>query len=112
MSRLDRLSVHPPPFRLDTDGVVRIGQTRVTIDSVLGAYRDGCTVEQIVMKFPSLDLADTYAVIAYYLWNQSEIDAYLAERQQQAVEARAQSEARSPSAGLRERLLSRSRRAS
>jgi uncharacterized protein (DUF433 family) len=112
MSRLDRLSTHPPPFRLDADGVVRIGPTRVTLDSVLGAYRDGCTVEQIVLKFPALDLADTYAVIAYYLWNQAEIDAYLATRQQQAEEARVYSEARAPSAGLRERLLARRRRAS
>src|SRR5690349_16340333 len=81
MSKLDALPARPPPFRIDADGVVRIGPTRVTLDAVLSAYRDGCTAEQIVLKFPSLDLADTYAVIAYYLWNQTEIDGYLAARE-------------------------------
>jgi hypothetical protein len=56
---------------------------------------------------PPLDLADVYAVIAYYLRHRAEVDAYLQEREQQAREIRRQIEARFDPTGVRERLLAR-----
>lgn len=94
------------PLR-DTDGVLRIGQTRVTLDSVIYAFRDGASVEEIVSLYPSLNLPEVYAVIAYYLGNQDRVDAYIAEQERLADEIREEVEAQSTQAGLRAKLLSR-----
>ncbi len=80
MASLAELPLRAPPLRTDADGVVRIGVTRVTLDTVVGAFLNGCTTEEIVTKYPVLDLADVYAVIAHYLWNRATIDTYLSER--------------------------------
>jgi uncharacterized protein (DUF433 family) len=106
------LSSQPAPLRADTDGVIRVGSSRVTLDTVVFAFRNGCTAEEIVMKYPSLDLTDVYATIAYYLWNRKEIDAYLAEREAESRVVRDEVERRQPSTGIRERLLARKRLAS
>jgi hypothetical protein len=58
MNLPDALSAHPAPLRADADGVIRVGSSRVTLDTVVGAFRNGCTAEEIVMKYPSLDLTD------------------------------------------------------
>jgi uncharacterized protein (DUF433 family) len=107
MTLLEALTAQPPPLQSDEDGVVRVGGTRVTLDNVIGAFNNGCAAEGIVLKYPSLKLADVYAVITYYLWHRQEIDAYLEERRRQAEELREQIEAQFPSKGVRERLLAR-----
>ncbi|MFN3761659.1 MAG: DUF433 domain-containing protein [Anaerolineae bacterium] len=89
------------------DGVIRIGKTRVTLDTVVSAFLDGATPEEIVHQYPSLDLADVYSVIAYYLRWRDEVDVYLRQRQEQAEEIRKQNEARFDPSGIRERLLAR-----
>ena len=45
------------PLTTDHDGVVRVGRTRVTLDTVLGAFAEGATTEEIALQYPSLDLA-------------------------------------------------------
>ncbi|MBI3801119.1 MAG: DUF433 domain-containing protein [Deltaproteobacteria bacterium] len=97
----------PLPLMADGDGVVRVGHTRVTLDTVVAAFQDGATAEEIVQQYPSLQLADVYVVIGYYLRKQAEVDAYLRQRQQQADEIRRQNEARFDPAGVRDRLLAR-----
>ena len=49
------------PLVTDMDGVVRIGKTRVTLDTVISAFLDGATAEEVVHQYPSLNLADVYA---------------------------------------------------
>jgi len=93
----------------DAEGVIRVGGTRVTLDTVVAAYMRGCTPEQIVQDYSSLDIADVYGVIAYYLRNRVELDAYLETRREKAQEVRKELEQRFPSDGLRDRLLSRLR---
>jgi uncharacterized protein (DUF433 family) len=107
MGLLETLVPKAPPLQLDADGVMRVGGTRVTLDTVIGAYEDGATADEILMQYDALRLPDVYAVISYYLENRAEVEAYLARRQQQAEEVRRQVEARSPQAGIRERLLAR-----
>lgn len=106
------LTTHPVPIRTDADGVSRVGASRVTLDTLIGAFLDGCTPEEIAVKYPSLDLADVYAVIAHYLSHQIEIDAYLAERQADAATVRQTIHQSQGTAGVRERLLARRRVAS
>ncbi len=97
----------PVPLEMDVDGVVRVGGTRVTLDTVVAAFNDGATAEEIVYQYPSLHLVDVYAVIGYYLRHRPEVEAYLRERQQQADEIRRQNEARFDPEGVRDRLLAR-----
>jgi uncharacterized protein (DUF433 family) len=97
----------PVPLRADPHGVVRVGGTRVTLDTVVGAFRRGATAEEIVQDYSSLDLADVYAVIAYYLRNRLAVDAYLEEQRQKGEGIQRQMESLYPPAGIRERLLAR-----
>ena len=101
------IETEPVPLEMDTDGVIRVGGTRVTLDTVVAAFNEGATAEEIVQQYPSLHLADVYSVISYYLRHSSEVEAYLRQRQQQRETVRKQNEARFDSSGIRERLISR-----
>jgi uncharacterized protein (DUF433 family) len=110
MSGLPVLAIasEPSPLRTDAHGVVRVGKTRIPIDTVVHFFLAGCLPEEIVDRFPSLLLADVYSTIGYYLRHQEEVDRYLEESARQAEEIRALVEARQGSSvGLRERLLAR-----
>src|SRR5438552_1344756 len=107
MALVDTLNAKAPPLRMDADGVVRVGGTRVTLDTVVWEYENGASAEEVVLHYPTLDLADAYAVFSYYLQNCAEVDVYLAERRKQAEEVRRENERRFPPNGVRERLLAR-----
>jgi uncharacterized protein (DUF433 family) len=97
----------PIPLTTDSDGVVRVARTRVTLDTVVAAFAEGATAEEIVQQYPSLNLADVYSVLAYYLRHRAEVDAYLHERQKQAEAVRKYNESRCDPSGVRDRLLAR-----
>ncbi len=97
----------PIPLKTDAEGVIRIGNTRVTLDIVVATSKEGASAEEIVSQYPSLSLAEVYAVIGYYLQRQPEVEAYLNERQQLTNQIRQQNEARFNQQGIRERLLAR-----
>jgi len=101
------ITTEPIPLETDADGVVRVGGTRVTLDTIVAAFNEGATAEEIVYQYPSLHLADVYAVISYYLRRRSEVETYLRQRQQQAAYTRKQNEARFDPHGVRDRLLAR-----
>lgn len=98
------------PLETDADGVVRVGKTRVTLDTVIAAFNEGATAEEIVQQYPSLSLADVYQVIGYYLRRTAEVEAYLRQRRAEAESVRRQNESRLDPQGVRDRLLSRRRR--
>ena len=100
-------SVDTLPLETDADGVVRVSQTRVTLDTIVQAFAEGATAEEIAQQYPPVSLADIYSVIGYYLRRRAEVDAYLQERRQLAQQIRAHNEALHDPAGIRERLLSR-----
>lgn len=97
----------PVPLAADADGVLRVGGTRVTLDSVIREFKHGATAEQIQEDFPALSLGDVYATIAYYLRHTHEIEDYLRTQAQAASETRWEIESRQETAGLRERLRRR-----
>jgi uncharacterized protein (DUF433 family) len=99
-------STETVPLETDADGVARVSQTRVTLDSLVQAFIEGATAEEIAQQYP-VPLADIYSVIGYYLRRRTEVEAYLGERRQQASEIRQQNEARTPPLGIRDRLLAR-----
>ena len=96
------------PLKLDAEGVVRVGGTRVTLDSVVAAFDQGATAEEIVHRYPALDLADVYAAVSYYLRRRDDVSAYLQYRRQQALAVRARNAALPDMQDIRERLLARS----
>lgn len=103
------ISPDSPPLAKDDNGLIRVGGTRVSLDSVVFAFLDGSTPEEIVQQYPSLDLADVYAAVTYYLNHRQEVESYLSERQTQREQIRTEVEARFDPQGIRGRLLSRRR---
>ncbi len=43
------------PLKVDKDDVVRVGGTRVTLDTVVTAFQAGATADEIVQQYPSLE---------------------------------------------------------
>lgn len=93
------------PLRVDEGGVIRVGDTRVTLDVVLAAYREGASPEEILLRFPTLRLQHIYLAISYYLAHRDEIEDYLLQGEEAAREWRDRSA--SDSAELKRRLLER-----
>jgi len=60
----------PVPLKTNPNGVVYVGGTRVTLDTVVAVFKQGATAEEIVHRYPSLRLGDVYASIAFYLNHQ------------------------------------------
>ena len=100
-------SKDPIPLATGADGVVRVGGTRVSLDTVIFAFKEGSTPEEIVQQYTTLDLAHVYAVITYYLQRQSEVEAYLDGRRTQRNDIRKEIESRFDPHGIRHRLLAR-----
>jgi hypothetical protein len=46
---------------------MRVSKTRVPLDTIIAAFSEGATAEEIAYQYPVVPLADIYAVIGYYL---------------------------------------------
>lgn len=86
---------------------MRVGSTRVSLDSVVIAFKQGYSPEEIALDFASLTLDEVYSAINYYLQHKSEVEQYLAERAEQNEQFRNEAEARFDPQAIRESLLSR-----
>jgi uncharacterized protein (DUF433 family) len=75
------IALDPAPIETDAHGVVRVAKTRVTLDTVVTAFLEGCTPEEIAEQYPSIQLSNIYLVIGYYLRHKDEVDTYLTGRQ-------------------------------
>ena len=95
------------PLRRDDHGVLRVGGTRVTLESVLGAYLQGESPDGIVERFPTLHPADVHATLAWYLRHRDEAEAYLAETRLEFEAGRREAAQRNAGALTRARLLAR-----
>jgi uncharacterized protein (DUF433 family) len=98
-----------PPLRRDATGVIRIAETRVTLDTVIDAFNAGATPEEIAIDYPSLSLNAIYGTISHYLNHKAEVDEYLTRREVEAAQIRLQIESRQPMAEFRERLFARAK---
>ena len=101
------LGAEPVPLRADPSGVLRVGGTRVTLDTVVGAFDGGASAEEIVLRYDSLRLQDVYLVLGYCLAHRNEVDAYLAGRRRRGESSQAAAEAKLPWAEVRARLVAR-----
>jgi uncharacterized protein (DUF433 family) len=95
------------PLISDQDGVIRVRGTRVRLDTVVFAFNEGATPEEIVSRYPALNLEKVYAVIAYYLGNQTDVDAFLSQQEQEAAKIREGIEGKPEYKAFRKRLQAR-----
>jgi uncharacterized protein (DUF433 family) len=94
------------PLEFDGEGVCRVAGTRVPLETILAAFEDGATAEEIADRYPAVAVADIYTVIGYYLRHREPIDAYLEQAQRQQAEMIREIDRQFPKA-LRERWLAR-----
>src|SRR6266568_956871 len=73
------------------EGAYRVGETRVSLDSLVYLFREGMSAESMVESYSALTLEQVHGALAFYLANQKEIDAYLAEGQHAAESQHEQS---------------------
>jgi uncharacterized protein (DUF433 family) len=73
------------------ESVYRVGDTRVSLDSLVYLFREGMSVESMVESYPALTLEEVHGALAFYLANQEEIDAYIAEGERMAESQHEQS---------------------
>jgi uncharacterized protein (DUF433 family) len=74
------MMVQPLPktyVQADEQDVLRVGNTRVMLDSVVASFEKGHSAESIRCQYPALTLEDVYGAIAYYLANREQVDEYL-----------------------------------
>jgi len=93
---------------VDQGGVIRIGNSRISLDLVVEQYENGMTPEDMIRAYDTLQLADVHGAIAYYLRHRDEVKAYLKRREEEAKALRAKIEADGPRVS-REEILARLR---
>jgi uncharacterized protein (DUF433 family) len=97
----------PLPLKLDENGIIRVSNTRVSLDTLIAFYHQGESPEALHEGFPTIPLADIYAVIAYYLAHETEMNIYLKQNEEEAKLIRHEWESDNPpptKAELLERL--------
>ena len=104
---LPTLLADPLPMTVDDAGTIRVGSTRVLLDLIIQDYQRGLTAQQIAENYSTIDLADVYAVLAYYLRHRAEIDLYMERRREEADALRQKIEAALPPAPTLQELTSR-----
>lgn len=96
----------PKPVRL-VDGVFRVGDSRVSLNTVVYAFNRGEDVAEIREQYPSLSLAQIHAAIAFYLHNKEKVDAYMLDHEKRREASWREHEKEFPTSNLRELLLAR-----
>ena len=97
----------PTPLKMDATGTVRVGGARVTLDTIIGAFKLGFSADEIAEQYPAVSLRDIHSTIGYYLRRKNEVDEYLAERAEMAAKLKTEIEGEFPTNGIRKRLLER-----
>ncbi len=96
------------PLAEDPHGVIRVGGTRVTLESIVTAWRQGATPEEVAMQFPSVGVDDLYLVFGWVFRNRKAVDNYVQERQALADDTEQKVRHSLGLTDLRDRLQARS----
>lgn len=106
MTALEKVQI-VPLTQLD-DGTLIVTGAGIALEIIVARHNAGDTPLEIQEGFPALELADIYAVIAYYLSHRAEVDAYVNRQKRRTQAARARFEADSAVAAhlaeVRERI--------
>ena len=99
MTLLDFLVDHP-------DGEIRLTGHLIGLFHIVRYYNEGYSPEMLIEQFPTLSLALIHKVIAFYLENRSEVDAYVTNYEAELEQQRAAAPKGPSLAELRRRLES------
>ena len=69
----------PKEYARKVGETYRVGETRVSLDSLVYLFRERISAEAMVDSYAALTLEQVHGALAFYLGNQQEVDAYLAE---------------------------------
>ena len=86
MPNLDYRNIEIDPPRCGGQPVV--ANTRIRVATILGCYRQGMSVEEIVQQYASLKPADVHGALAYAYEHLEEIDSDLAGDDESVVKSR------------------------
>lgn len=84
MARVDYRNIEKNPDRCGGRAV--IVDTRIRVSAILTCYRLGMAVEEIVQQYPHLRPADVHDALAYAYEHSEEIEADLADDDEEAVQ--------------------------
>jgi uncharacterized protein (DUF433 family) len=90
------LIAEPLPLHEDSSGTIRVGESRVTLDSVVHAYESGQWPEQIAENYPVLTLAHVFGALSFYHQHRDEVRRYLEQREREADAMQREIEANQP----------------
>jgi uncharacterized protein (DUF433 family) len=99
----------PVPLREEPQGILRVGKSRVLLELVIHAYQQGESPAAIVEMYSTLELADVFAVIAYYLTHRADVDEYLRQCDEKAEALLRKIESSQRPGPTKEELLARAR---
>ncbi len=100
-----------PDFLIDSpDGEIRLTGHRISLYHVVDRYQEGYSAEMLAEHYPTLSLALIHKVIAFYLENQAEVDAYVAAYRSELERQEAETPRRGPTLEeMRQRLKEKGR---
>lgn len=94
------------PLAQNEAGDLYVEGSRVFLEDLVDLYRQGYSPEEMALAYPSLALADLYAVLAYILRHPAEVEVYLERQRARSQEAERETRAHR-SNRLRKRLEER-----
>src|SRR5215472_8999598 len=71
----------------ERDAGLYVGGSRVSLDSIVYAFQQGSSPEEIQQGWPVLSLEQVYGAITYYLAHRAQVDAYLRETEERFAKA-------------------------
>lgn len=101
------LAPEAPPLRLETDGTIRVGRSRLTLEQLVDAYGRGDSLPELADQYDALTPADIHGAIGYWLRHPAEVDEYMSRQDARTAELRRRIEARQGPQPSREELLAR-----
>ena len=72
---------HPDFLTRDADGFIHPADHRIGLHHVVRLYEVGYSAEMLQAHYPTLPLALIYKVIAFYLENESFVNAYIPDQE-------------------------------
>lgn len=85
--------------------VIRLKGHRIGLEHIVERYQEGYSPELIAKYYGDLSLEQVYAVLAYYLHNQADVDAYIRRLDEYAAEQQRLSDATPSPVALRLRTI-------
>jgi len=76
------------------DGSVRVQNSRVTLDTIVGRMQRGDTAEEIHESFPTVSVAQINGILAWYFANKAEADEFLEQNEAEAEKMRLEIQSR------------------